>query len=72
MDKKTHHLPQIRVDEMTKKTWDEMTATVRGRELQTMLQIVVEDVAIFYRKTGIIFSVSKKISEKPDRVKKIT
>ena len=65
MQKLTHSLPKIRVDEETRKTWEVMALKQR-RELHTLMQLIAEDIAILYRKTGVVFSVSKKTSQKND------
>jgi len=67
MNKLTHTLPQIRIDEETRKTWDDMSLSKR-RKLSALMQLVVEDVAIMYRKTGVVFTVSKKTAEKINKV----
>lgn len=59
MEKLTHTLPQIRVDETTRKMLDEMAYKQR-RSLTSLLQNVLEDVVVMYQKTGVVFSMSKK------------
>jgi hypothetical protein len=66
MQKLTHTLPQIRVDETTRKTLDR-AATKHRRSLTSLMQLIMEDVATMYRKTGVIFSVSKKTARKEDK-----
>ena len=63
MEKLTNTLPQIRVDEETRKTWDEM-ALKKRRKITGLMQLIVEDVAILYRKTGVVFTISKKYDTK--------
>lgn len=65
MEKLTHTVPQIRIDEKTRKALDEMALKQR-RTLTSLLQLILEDVVILYKKTGVIFTISKKTSEKPN------
>lgn len=59
MEKLTHKLPTIRVDEATRKTWDEI-ATFQRRKLVSLMQIIAEDVAKMYKDTNTVFSYEHK------------
>lgn len=58
--KLTHNLPQIRCTEETRLIWDKMSLNNR-RILSSMLQIVTEDVALYFKNTGNVFTFSEKI-----------
>lgn len=58
MDKLTHHLPQTRVDETTRKIFDELSAKDK-RKLSNYLQIIYYTLATNYIERGDIFSFKK-------------
>lgn len=58
-DKLTHTLPQIRCSEETRLAFNEM-CTKERRTLSVILQIITEDIACHFKKTGDVFILKKK------------